>query len=111
MARSISDAIEAYYGLDYDTQAVPADYTIGAAPSRIADDNAQRFAIVVANNGASAIYVGLDASVSTATGIPIAPGATMSLDFREDFHLAARGLWAVAAVAGQAVHVQENRFI
>lgn len=54
---------------------------------------------VVQNLGTVAVYVG-SADVTTATGLPVAPGGSLAFDLEHDDRL-----YAVSSVAGQDVRV------
>lgn len=54
--------------------------TIGTSASLVVDQREVRTGVVVYNNGSATIYLGTDSSVTTSNGLPVAIGASGSLD-------------------------------
>lgn len=55
-----------------------AAVAVAVTPTKLIDANENRLAVLVANAGTGAIYIG-DSAVTTATGIPVAAGATFEI--------------------------------
>jgi len=75
--------------------------TVATTATLLQAENSARCKLVIANNSTAPIYVG-GASVTTATGIPIAAGASLVDDASED------AWYAIVAVGTADVRVEET---
>lgn len=80
----------------------PTAVTVGTGPVRIDQGTANRRYVLVVNNGSATVYVGKDNTVTTANGIPVAAGASLSLNLGPSLQL-----WGISGTAGQDVRVIE----
>lgn len=53
--------------------------SVATAATRVVDVNNDRDSLLLSNNGASAVFLG-DSAVTTSTGLPLAAGASLSLN-------------------------------
>lgn len=54
--------------------------TVGNTATKIVDATTQRRSIVIANTGSVTVYIGTDANVTTANGLPIVSEGTLQND-------------------------------
>jgi hypothetical protein len=81
------------------------DVTVGTSVAWIAKRSGACIERIVSNCGAATIYVSGKSGVAANTGIPLAAGATLSLQAIVDFDLASCDLYAISGSAGNAVHI------
>lgn len=75
--------------------------TVDTTAVLVAAANAQRSTLLIQNQGSANIAVGPDASVTTATGIVVAPGGSMSVTV-------GTAIYAISGSAGQDVRFLEE---
>jgi hypothetical protein len=108
MAGPLSAAIERELGADTEPRINPDTGSVGTTVVRVLPNNPNRFAFVVINLGAAAVYIRPDNSVSATGGIRLAPaGGSFSANWRDDFHLVGWDWYAIADAAAQDVFVLE----
>lgn len=74
----------------------PRAVAINTGAVRLVQVNALREMSIIANSGTVAIYLGRDNTVTTANGLPLAAGASLTDDVSDD------EWWAIAGGAGEA---------
>ncbi len=77
--------------------------TVTGAATQIMASNMERKGCVIVNNGAVTIYLGMDASVTSSTGLPLAAGATFG---NSNFY----ALWRGAIYGVTASSSSDTRF-
>ena len=83
------------------TTFVVTAFTVGVAAVQLFISNGSRKSLLILNNSANAIFIGPTNGVTTATGFPLAPGASYSDDLNNG------PIWAISAVAGNNVRTLE----
>jgi hypothetical protein len=82
--------------------------TVGVAVSKVVQSNPDRVGLVIVNQGAADIFVGLSNSVTTSSGVRLtANGGSMTLNVRDDFTLTAREWDGISGGVGNSVYVLE----
>jgi len=55
--------------------------TVGTSATKILSSNADRLSVMICNVSANDVYIGDTPAVSTANGIKVPPGATITIDW------------------------------
>lgn len=79
----------------------PTAVSVGTAATRIDQGTVNRKYIIIVNNGSATVYVGSSDTVTTANGLPIAAGASLSMNLGPSLQL-----WGIST-ATQDVRVLE----
>lgn len=77
---------------------------VDAAAILIARNDPECVALTIINTGTDDVYLAPNNKVSTAAGIELNPGGSLSLTVRDDATLPTREWWAIGASAGQTVY-------
>jgi hypothetical protein len=102
---SARDFLEAWYGDRFVCNLVEADFTLGGAQTRIAQQDPAVIARSITNNGISVAFISSRSTVNQNLGIPLAAGTTLNLFVLEDFDLASCDLWAISITGANPIHV------
>lgn len=109
MPKSLSEAVDSLYGTKVFPNVNPLVSSVGTSAVKIADNNNNRFSLLIVNLSANNIYIGLDNSVSSSKGIQLnANGGNVALKFRDDLNMVGWEFWAVAAGPGSNILVIET---
>ncbi len=101
---ALTDAIEREVGVPTVPTFDPDTASVGTAVVRILPADPNRLGFIIVNLSAVAVYVKPRRDVTAISGIRLAPsGGSLSLGWREDFHLVGLDWYAVADAAGSAV--------
>lgn len=105
---ALSAAIAAEIGVDTVPRFNPDTATVGTSVVRIAPNNPNRFALLIVNLSAVAVYVKPANDVSASSGVRLAPnGGTFGLSWRDDLHLVGWDYYAIADAAASSILVME----
>jgi len=107
---SLRQLLAKAFDLTADAVATESDIVVGTTAVALLQLDAQRIGFSFANNGTVPIFVGLKNTVTVATGFPILPSASMSLSWYIDLTTVGQDFYAISALAGQSVHVFQQRF-
>lgn len=84
----------------------PDTGTVGTSAVRVLPNDPDRVGFLIVNLSAAAVYVKPRLDVSSSSGIRLAPnGGTISISWRDDFHLAGWDWYAIADAAGSSILV------
>ena len=100
----LSDLIAAEVGRPTVPVFDPLVTSVGTSVVRVLDPGPDRVSFIIVNLSAVAIYVAPRLGVSATSGIRLAPnGGSLSLSWRDDFHLVGWEWYAVADAAASAI--------
>jgi hypothetical protein len=82
--------------------------TVGTTQTSLANQNPDRVGLVLVNNGAADVLIGLTSAISSTIGIRLtANGGSATLTIRDDFTLCARQWFGISGSPGNSVYVLE----
>lgn len=82
----------------------PETATVGTSVVKLLPSDPNRVGFIVVNLGSAAVYIKPRLDVSATSGIRLAPnGGSLTVTWRDDFHLAGWEWYAVADAAAQSV--------
>jgi hypothetical protein len=108
MAHNIRSLIRELYGDELDSFEQSSSVTVGTTAVRLVRENARRIRCLLVNSGGAVVVLGVDASVTDTTGIPVSPGNAVEFTFQDDYERVGRAIWAVSAAAGNTVQINET---
>jgi hypothetical protein len=108
-ANSVRELLEIVFGVAIITTPTESDVTVGTAAVKLGTQANTRVAIAISNAGAATISIGFSNQVTATTGIQVASGGSLFLDWRTDGELVTSDLYTISASSGNSVHVVEYK--
>lgn len=105
MPKRIHDLIGERYGVRVAHREYPGATTAEVASGVIARRNPSRIALYIMNLSAATVWAAPRPSVSSAAGIPIPAGGTLSTNFIDDFIVPSLEWSIIAGVGASAIYV------
>ena len=100
-----------WYGSWLKTRRVINDFVITNTPQRVCTADPSRVILILSNLSGSGITFGENRNITFTTGIPLAPGQTVVLDWSNDLDLMTTEIWAVSPAGSFNLHVIESLLI
>jgi hypothetical protein len=106
---SLDMLLRAQYGVRTSFIENPLTQSVGTTVTRICRQNPKRVGLVIANLGATTLYIGPTPAVSSTNGL-LLPGGGTTVTFRWDidFDFVATEMHALSSAAGGVIYVLEN---
>jgi hypothetical protein len=101
------ELIELYRGVRITTSPQESDVTVGTAALKLGNYANTRIGLVVSNASASTISIRFHNTVTATTGVQLAAGATMFMNWLDDSETISSDLYAISSGSNLAVHVVE----
>ena len=102
----LDDLIQRELGVAITHSFNPLVSSVGLTVVKILNNNPDRIALTIVNTSINAIYLLPEPEVSATRGIVLAPsGDSISLNWKEDYHLVGAAWFAVAAGANSTLLV------
>ncbi len=103
---ALTDAIEREVGVPTVPTFDPDTASVGVTVVRIAPADSNRLGLLIVNLSAGAVFVKPRRDVASTSGIRLAPnGGSLTLVWREDFHVVGLDWFAVAELAASSIMV------
>lgn len=103
--------VSQWYGSRVRTRRVINDFTVTTAALRLCTADSSRVLLSITNWGTVAIAFGENRNITATTGISLAPGATVTLEWLTDLDLQCTEIWAIAGSSSNAIHVVESLLV
>jgi hypothetical protein len=100
-----------WYGSWLKTRRVINDFTVTIPASRLCVADPSRVLLSISNTGPQTIFWGENRNITATTGIPLAPGGVVSLEWFIDLDLQTTEIWAITAAASSTIHVVESLLV
>jgi hypothetical protein len=100
-----------WYGSWLKTRRVINDFTIAQTALRVCAADPSRALLSLTNWGANTIAFGENRNITGTTGLALAPGTTVTLEWGTDLDLQTTEIWMIATTGSNAVHVVESLLV
>jgi hypothetical protein len=105
---SLRELTTSWYGALVESHPVETDYSLTTTATQIGSLRGQRIAAFVSNTGANNAAVSFSSNITITNGILLQPGGFFAIDWRNDFDMVFKQLWAIAATGNTTLTIIEN---
>jgi hypothetical protein len=100
-----------WYGSWLKTRRVINDFTIAQTALRICTADPSRVLLSLTNWSANTIAFGENRNITATTGLALAAGTTVTIEWLTDLDLQTTEIWAISAAGSNPLHVVESLLV